>query len=66
MQSVASHISISTELLDQFEQAINGFPPSSDEATVQYDTGKLIDILREKEVIGVQDYQRRVRRCQPN
>lgn len=44
---------LSTALIDQFLIALEGFGDSSQTATVQYNTGKLIDILREKEVFDV-------------
>lgn len=51
-----------TPLLERLDQAINSFPKSTDEATVHYNTGKLVGILREKEIydvckVGKEEYE---------
>lgn len=42
-----------TQLLERLDHAVESFPKSTDEATVQYNTGKLVGILREKEIYDI-------------
>ena len=46
-------INVHHQLIDQFLRDLDQFPASATTSTIQYDTGKLIKILQEKEVLDI-------------